>query len=354
VTLSWLAWAVAAGMAFFLVKSRWNFLRLPSLPVRAGNPPDVTVVIPARNEEGRIGRAVSSFPGVRVVVVDDASADGTAADALGAGAEVIPAPPLAGGWLGKPNACWAGARTADSRWLLFVDADTRYRPEFLSAAVGYAEREKLDVLTVFLDQERVSAAEKLLLPYAFALYFTGVSARAVNSPVGHEALANGQCVLFRREAYFALGGHAAVAGSVIEDVALARLARRHGLGLRVVRGEKLGSVRMYENLRAIWQGFEKNSFRFLQANPASGIQVVAASILLTSYLPVLWLAAAGGNWAAAAVVAALPSLLLAPWYGGLAPALGAPLAIYLFQAIALSSMARALTGAKAVWKGRRV
>jgi glycosyltransferase involved in cell wall biosynthesis len=350
-----LAWTVSAGIVWFLAKSRLNYLRLPPLaPAPAGPTPDVTVIIPARNEQGRVGRAVASFPGVRVSVVDDASADRTADEARQAGAEVIAAPPLHDRWLGKPSACWAGAQLAESRWLLFVDADTWFAPGFVRAAVCYAESQELDVLSAFLRQERAGAAEKILLPYAFALYFTGVNAKAVNAASGSQALANGQCLLIRREAYLRLGGHAAVAASVIEDVALAKLAKRSGLRLRVVRAEPLGAVRMYESFPAIWRGFEKNSFRFLKANLGTGFQVVAASILLTSYLPALWLAASDGAWVAVAVLAPLPSLLLAPWYGGLRPALAAPLAIYLFQAIALSSMARVLAGAKSVWKGRPV
>ncbi len=142
-------------------------------------------------------------------------------------------------------------------------------------------------VTAFLEQRCETLAEKALLPYAFALYFTGVSARAVNRPGSREALANGQCMLFERAVYEKLGGHASVAESVVEDVALARHAKQQGIPVHVIRAEKLGHVRMYDSLSAIWRGFQKNSFRFLLLNPWSGVQVIAASILLTSWLPVL-------------------------------------------------------------------
>lgn len=350
------ALAAAAGMVLLLWRSRSSYTSLPELPdPEAGaGVSDVTVVIPARNEAGRIGRAVHGFAGVRVVVVDDGSSDGTAEEARTAGAEVIAAPPPPDGWLGKPHACRIGADHAETDWLLFVDADTHFDPRFLPAALDYARRESLGLLTVFIRQERHSWAERLLLPYAFALYFCGVSARAVNSPDSAEALANGQCLLFRRAAYESFGGHAAVAGSVIEDVALARVAKERGLRLRVGRAEHLGSVRMYDSLGAIWRGFQKNSFRFLKANPASGAQVIAASILLTSWLPLAVLLAADGHWLAAVALSLLPVMLLAPWYGGLRPALAAPVAIYLFQLIALDGMFTVLLGRKASWKGRKV
>jgi hypothetical protein len=111
---------------------------------------------------------------------------------------------------------------------------------------------------------------------------------------------------------------------------------------------------MYEGLRSIWRGFRKNSFRFLRANPTGGAAVIAASIVLTSYLPLLAALLWERLWTEAAVFAILPSVLLAPWYGGMRHALAAPLAIYLFQAIALDGMFMVLFGRKARWKGREV
>ena len=345
---------VATGMILFLLKSRRNYLLLPELPRVDAPAPDLTVIIPARNEEANLTRVIPSFSGSRVIVVDDASTDSTAAIARSAGAEVISAPALQMGSLGKPNACLEGARAANSEWLLFVDADTWYEPGFAASLVLYAERASLDLVSVFLRQETRTTAERIILPYAFALYFAGVSAAGVNSAESRQALANGQCLLVRRSAYFQMGGHAAVIRSVIEDVALAAHAKAHGLRVRVLRAEHLGHVRMYENFIAIRRGFEKNSFRFLGANPATGAQVMLASILLTSYAPVLWLLLRDHHLAAAAIFALLPSLLLAPWYGGFTRALAAPAAIYTFQAIALSAMFRTLTGIRTPWKGRDV
>lgn len=176
----------------------------------------------------------------------------------------------------------------------------------------------------------------------------------MNSRQSSESLANGQCMLFRRAAYDFIGGHDAVRASVIEDVALAALAKKHKVSMRVVRAENLGSVRMYQDLGSIWQGFAKNTFRFLEENPWTGLQVIAASILLTSYIPVIGWLVSGGNWPWAIPFAALPTALLSVWYGGIATALTAPAAIYIFQLIALDGMFRTLFRRKATWKGRRV
>ena len=315
---------------------------------------DHVVVIPARNEENNIERVVQSFPGSLVVVIDDNSVDRTAQLARAAGAEVRPAQPLERGWLGKPNACWTGARYTESKWILFVDADTWYEPEFLQALLLRAMREDLVALTVFPRQEYGSLAERMLLPYAFGLYFTGVNPRKVNSPVESEALANGQCLLVRRDAYEFVQGHKQVAGSVVEDVALAQIFKRHRMSVRALRGESLAHVRMYDSFASIWSGFEKNSFRFLRLNKRTGLRVVAASIVMTSWLPVLvWLILLDMPLAAV-LFGLVPMFAWLPWYGGLRRACMAPLAIYLFQAIAISAMVKTIFGISSEWKGRKV
>lgn len=351
-----LAAAILLTAAMLVVgwKARLSYLRLPNLETAPMPVVDLTVVIPARNEAGSIRRVVESFPGLPVIVVNDSSTDATAELARKAGAVVVDAPPLPPGAMGKPNACNHGAKEATSRWLLFVDADTWYAPDFAARLVSYAEDEKLDMVSTFLRQHTVSSMEKIILPYAFALYFAGVNAANVNSTISRESLANGQCLLVRRDAYEKLGGHHAVLGSVIEDVALARLAKEKELHTRVIRAEALGNVRMYDNLRAIWRGFQKNSFRFLLVNPLSGLIVVAASIVFTTHLPLLMLLLLEEEWLAAALFFAVPGITLLPWYRTLASLWRVPLAIYLFQLIALSGMWKTLTRGKTDWKGRMV
>jgi cellulose synthase/poly-beta-1,6-N-acetylglucosamine synthase-like glycosyltransferase len=347
---------VALGILYFARRSRRAYLKLPELHHSNSPAPvaDVSVVIPARNEEEVVARAVASFAGTEVLVVDDHSRDRTAERARAAGARVIQAAPLAAGWLGKSNACWSGAQGTGSSWLLFADADSWYSPEFLPALVSYAQAEKLQCVTIFPRQEYASPSERMLLPYAFGLYFSGVDAEAVNRPRSSEALANGQCMLFRREPYLFLQGHRAVAGSVLEDIALAHLAKRHRMSIRVMRCESMASVRMYDSFGEMWRGLEKGLFRMLQANPKTGYQVLLASIFMVSWLPVLlWLLGAR-QWAAAALFCCVPVLAWAPWYGGVLRSWRAVPAIYVCLMAAVSSMAKRLLGLKTTWKGRRV
>jgi chlorobactene glucosyltransferase len=351
-----LAAAAAALIIFFAAWSRYRYLGLPELlpaPLPEGFNGDHVVIIPARNEEASIGRAVRSLAGSTVLVVDDHSTDRTAEIAREAGAEVRPAQPLPPGWLGKPNACWSGAGYTDSAWLLFVDADTWFEPGFVHSLLAYAAKHQLTALSVFPRLETVTLFEKMILPYAFGLYFTGVNPKNVNNIIHKECLANGQCLLIKRAAYNFLGGHRAVASSVVEDVAFARLLKRHRTNYRVLRAEKLAHVRMYDSLQSIWKGFEKNSFRFLKLNPRTGIWVIAASIAMMNWLPAAW-----GLWYHAydvhlAGLWLLIALAWLPWYRSWS-ALLAPLGIVVFQAIALTAMAKSLFGLKSEWKGRPV
>lgn len=346
---------VALAIVFFAWLSRRNYLALPELkPELTAGLPTHRVVIPARNEEASIARCVSSFQGSPCLVVDDQSTDRTAALAEAAGAAVRPAGPLPAGWLGKPHACWAGSRDGDSEFLVFADADTWYDPGFLSSLLAYAQRRQLHAATVFPRQEFEHWYERLLLPYGLGLYFTGVSAANVNNPRHPEALANGQCLLFRRSAYKFIGGHASVANSVIEDVALARLLKRHRMNIAVLRCESMAHVRMYRSFADLWRGFQKNSFRFLRVNPRTGILVIASSIVMTSWLPMLAALLWQEHWGPAAVLALIPAVAWRPWYRSWLQALGAPIAIYIFQAIALSGMCAAIFGLTTRWKGRRV
>lgn len=353
-----IAAAVAALILWFAHRSRAQYLRLPELPaggVAIDPRARVAAVIPARDEQANIARCARSLaPFVPVIVVDDHSRDATAAEARSAGARVISAPPLPEGWLGKPHACWTGAQQAETEWILFVDADTWYEPAFLPSALSFALNRGLDAITVFPRQVCLRWFESALVEYGLGLYFSGVDAKRLLDPHSAEALANGQCILIRRDAYLRIGGHQAVASSVTEDVALAILLKRHGVPFAVCRAESLASVRMYDSFLSLWRGFQKNSFRVLFHNPRTGLLVVLATIAMTSWLPAAALLAASGQWLAAALYALIPAAAWRPWYGSWRRALWAPLAIYLFQGIVVSAMLATITGKGAIWKGRRV
>jgi len=296
-------------------------------------------IIPARNEQAVIARAVRSLPPDSVIVVDDHSEDGTAEAARAAGAGVVLALPLPRHAIGKANACATGARLLTSRWILFTDADTWFEAGFLSAAVGHAEAAGISLLSIYLEPEYETLAERVLLPYARALFFCGANPKA--NPA---AMFNGQCLLVRREAYNFLGGHAA--GQLVEDVKLAMLAQRHRLKIAIASVAGQGHARMYEGYSGICRGIERHAFRFTVVSPWIGISIFVAAVAMTLWLPALVWLAKDRQWIAAVVFALLPAALLRSWY--------APLAIYGILPILLRSLISILAVKPILWKGRTV
>ena len=233
--------------------------------------PLVSVVVPARNETETIhdcltSLTMSSHPAFEVIVVDDRSEDDTAAIARAVptrGArrvEVIAGEALPDGWLGKPWACHQGAAIASGELLLFTDADTTHAPGLLAAAVAALEEEGADLLTLVGRQRMESFWERLVQPHVFlAMLFRFPSfEKTARSRRWRDAIANGQYLLFRREAYEAIDGHEGVKDEVVEDLVLAQRVKRAGLALRVRSAEGGLSTRMYRSLGHLWEGWSKN------------------------------------------------------------------------------------------------
>jgi chlorobactene glucosyltransferase len=331
----------------------------------------VSVVVPARNEAANLRRLLPTLVAqgdavAEVIVVDDGSTDATVAVARHHGARVVTAGPLPPGWTGKPHACMVGALAASSPWLLFVDADTWHEPGAVVAALAYAEQEQVEALSLMLRHECGSVWERLLLPYAFQHLFAGVDGRAVNDAASPTALLNGQYLLIRAAAYGRAGTHAAVRGSIVEDVELGSLLKTRGVRLRIARGEALGGVRMYRGLGGVIAGFSKNSFRFALQEPVRGTLVVAST--LAAAQPAYALLACAVATARGRPPAGPPSpplvlsylvaaAALAPWQrwfgSGFGYALLQPATALLFQTISLGGIWSASGRGRTRWKGRR-
>jgi hypothetical protein len=126
--------------------------------------------------------------------------------------------------------------------------------------------------------------ERALIPFIYTRLGQKFSFDAVNDPESRAAAANGQYLLIRRSDYARSGGHAAVAGEVLEDVALARLAKQAGVRLHFAAGHGIVRVRMYRTFGAMWQGWVKNLYP-LMCGPMPGRRSVAAPRELFRVLP---------------------------------------------------------------------
>jgi len=226
--------------------------------------PLVQVILPARNEEDCIARCLDSLvrqQGIAftVTVVDDGSTDRTRAIAESfPSVRVISASEMAPGATGKCNALICGVADARADWLLFTDADTFHLPGSLAAAVKEAEKRGVDLLSYSPEQEAVTWAENILMPVVFADLARTYPPARVSDPADPIAAANGQYILVRRKAYEELGGHRAVAKTVLEDVELARLFKNSGHRIWFRQGAGLVSTRMYRSFSGMVEGWTKN------------------------------------------------------------------------------------------------
>ena len=284
---------------------------------------DLTVIVPARNEEDCLGACLASLASQseeifelgkdwELIVVDDRSSDRTAEIARSfAGVTVIEAGKLEPGWTGKANAVWTAARRARGRWLLFTDADTIHEPGGLRHAMHEAERHKVGMLSYSPRQIVTGFAQRSLMPLVFCELALAYPPAKVSDPAQRIAAANGQFLLVEREAYRKLGGHASVADKVLEDVELAVLAKRRKVGLRFRYADDIVAARMYRSTAAMVEGWTKN-LKLLFNNALTLAIFRAIDFLLLFGLPVLayelWnarLGAHGLEWLGAGWVLAL-------------------------------------------------
>ena len=259
---------------------------------------ELTVIVPARNEEGCLGACLESLVGQseeifelgqdwELVVVDDHSTDKTLEIARSfAGVTVMPANDLETGWTGKANAIWTAARKARGRWLLFTDADTVHEPGDLRRAIHEAQRNKVGMLSYSPRQLVRGLLQRSLMPLVFCELALAYPPAKVSDPNQRIAAANGQFLLVEREAYRRLGGHASVADRVLEDVELAVLAKRRKVGLRFRYADDAVSTRMYRTTAAMLEGWTKN-LALLFANSLALAVWRALDIVLLLGLPVL-------------------------------------------------------------------
>lgn len=304
-----------------------NALTFPRLrPAAPGETPLVSVLIPVRDEAAVIAGTLRAwlaqdYPAFEILLLDDASSDATASLALQAAAgddrfRLLTGEPLPAGWKGKNWACHQLAGAARGEVLLFTDADVCWTAGALSALVAEMSRARADLLTVWPTQVTRSWSERLVVSQMALVVFAYLPALAVHHlPWPVFSAANGQCLAFRRSAYREIGGHAAVKGAIVEDMAFAWAAKRRRLRLRMADGAGLVSARMYRNWPEVRDGFAKN----ILYGHAGSVALLCFSCLF--------------HW----------SLFLAPWFW-LAfpgdPGWQAPLAL-----VALGLLVRALTAA---------
>ena len=238
----------------------------------------ITAIVPARNEAQVIAACLQSLtrqPEIeQIVVVDDQSTDGTSeivsrVAAQKAHLRLLRTQEVPPGWVGKNNAAWMGAREGKSAWLLFTDADAELAPGATAQALEVARETGAALVSFSPEQMTQTWYEKSLIPFVYCRLAKYFSFQAVNDPASSAAAANGQFLMIRRDAYVAIGGHASIAGEILEDVALAKRAK--AAGYRIWFGLSKGVVRarMYRSFDAMWEGWKKNLYLLTGGTPGA-------------------------------------------------------------------------------------
>jgi dolichol-phosphate mannosyltransferase len=222
----------------------------------------VTVLIPARDEAARIGPALAAMvgaPGVaEVIVIDDNSTDATAEIAITAGAKVVSAPPLPPGWAGKAWALHQGLIEAKTTWVVTLDADTYPDPHLPAALTQRAEEEGYVLMTVGGRFDCPSPGARWLHPAFLTTLVYRFGPPGVSGVPADRLMANGQCMVARREVWEAEGFMGPVAEELVEDVALARHLARRGHRVGFLDAAELLTVRMYEDAADTWRGWGRS------------------------------------------------------------------------------------------------
>lgn len=342
---------------FFLL---WH---IPTCPdALADSSVDVSIIIPARNEENNLPRLLRSIPTstsgkIEVFVIDDHSSDRTALVARKEGATVIRSEPLPAGWTGKAWACFQGAHHASCHLLLFLDADTYFASGGFDRLVARWADEGDQRLSMSLLPYHVmkTAYEHLSL-----LFFLLMAAGAGGFSVFGKTRLFGQSLLIPRRTYFEVDGHAAVRSFALENLNLANLLHDAGCHMKCLSGRGTLHMRMFpEGFRQMSDSWTK---AFAQGASESGSALLACSaVWITSF----WVGAIAlivpSTWATASFVSTylLFSLQLF-WFARqlgnyqLATCLLYPLPLAYYCLIFARSAVRRAAGQKTVWRGREV
>jgi chlorobactene glucosyltransferase len=366
--LDWaLTWLFLAQLALIL----WNqrALSRPLARLWDDEAPLISVLVPARNEEGTIACCLRSllaqdYPRLEIVVLDDGSTDDTAAMVRAVGGtrvRLLPGTPLPSGWTGKNWACHLLSLAARGDLLCFVDSDTTLAPGTISAAAGRLEEEGAGMVSLLPRAARRSVSGSVLLPMVpYAMFALFPMAAVHRSPSPAISVAFGPFLLLTREAYLAAGGHVARRDSIVDDVEMSRAVKAAGFPVRLANGTDLVETRWYDNVADIWRGFSKNAYGGVGYNPWAAAAVVLGlmPVLLLPFFRV-GLGVVGGDIPAIAVwqVALLLSNRMLVSHLGRDPQWTTPLhpvmVAFWGMALAWSAMLSA-THRSVVWRDREV
>jgi len=258
----------------------YNFLTAPVVkksPARIDESELVSVLIPARNEERNIGSCLNfmlaqDYKNLEILVLDDQSTDCTKVIVNSFSEKhknifCFDGEPLPQEWRGKNWACYKLSQKATGKYLLFVDADVELAADAISSALKIMLDKKTKMLSVFPTQRIKSFGEWMIVPLMNWLLLSFLPLRQVYASKNKSFIAaNGQFMFWERDAYFSIGGHMQVSNAVVEDMELARKAKKQNKIITLLGGNVI-FCRMYSNFWGAFKGFSKNFYPGFNLNP---------------------------------------------------------------------------------------
>lgn len=356
---------VIAGLWLLGFVLLWR-VPLCRLDVKPATLPSVSVIIPARNEEKNIGRLMDSIRGqslapLEIIVVDDDSEDRTAAIASAAGAKVVAAPSLPDGWRGKNWSCWFGASRARGEVILFLDADTVLKPLAIHRMLLMLQQHGVDALTLAPYHDVQRPYEQLSAMFNLMMV-AGIGAFSLFGSPSRPAGLFGPVVMIKRDVYESVGGHEAVKGEILDQMAFGGVLRAHGKKMLCLGGRGTVHVRMYpDGWKSMVEGWTKAfasgasgsgrvelllSIAWITGGMLAWIMVVVASITAYPAKPFL----------VAYAMFALQTHGLLRRIGSFRAYASAlyPVLLLFFFVVFFSSALRRRQRAHVSWKGRRI
>lgn len=292
-----------AHVFFFLIAGFWVFhglrvaygaAKLPWAkdfePAEYAACPSISLIFAARDEEEKLPAALAAlagldYPRLEIIGVDDRSQDSTGRilDDFAAAHprfRAVHVSELPSGWLGKPHALQKAYEASTGEWLLFTDADVRFKPDVLRRAVTVAAELKLDHLTLVCNVEMHGFWEKTLLTFFGLAFHLSTDAYSVSNPNSRAYVGIGAFQLLRRSAYEAIGTHRRLAMEVVDDMKLAKLVKQSGFRSGVAIAQDYVSVRWHAGARNIIRGVTKNMFAALGYNlPFAAVALAGVFVL---------------------------------------------------------------------------
>jgi hypothetical protein len=235
-----------------------------------GDCPRVTLLFAARDEEEKLPQALDTlrqidYPALEIVAANDRSTDDTD-KILNNAAErdqrlkIVNIADLPAGWLGKPHALQRAYEASSGEWLLFTDADVRFRPEAIRRAMTLIHTKKLDHLTLMTDVEMHGFWEKTALTFFGLGFHLATNPRGVSDPRSRAYIGIGAFQLVKRTAYEASGTHRRLCMEVLDDMKLAKIVKQAGFRSAVGIAQDFVTVRWHAGIGNIVCGVTKNFF----------------------------------------------------------------------------------------------